>query len=333
MTLREIFDEYFIKGNKKMPRMPMIEYAPYWNLTLDRWYGEGLDKPLEGDRVQKHFGLDPLWYTVVRPFGKGFKYPDVEGAPVVWTEEDYEKLLPCLYPENPIEQVLPFVLARQEESQNGEFMFELNLDGFFWWPRTLLGIENHLVSFYEQPELYHRICKDLLAYNVRAVKKFLEYASPAFVLLGEDMSYNHGPMIGKNIWDEFLRPYYLEFISEMKKLKQTVIYDSDGKIDGIIPWLVESGFDGILPLERMAGVDINSLTTIYPDFKFIGGFDKTVMKNGREAMKKEFERLMPAIKRGSYIPCVDHQTPPDVSIENYKIYTELFKEYALKAIG
>ena len=30
-------------------------------------------------------------------------------------------------------------------------------------------------------------------------------------------------------------------------------------------------------------------------FKFIGGFDKTVMKDGEEAMRREFERIYPAM--------------------------------------
>ena len=42
----------------------------------------------------------------------------------------------------------------------------------------------------------------------------------------------------------------------MKALGQTVIYDSDGMVESILPWLVECGFDDILPLERMAGLDI-----------------------------------------------------------------------------
>ena len=82
----------------------------------------------------------------------------------------------------------------------------------------------------------------------------------------------------------------------------------------------------------MAGVDIVALTKQYPDFKFIGGFDKTVMKNGEEAMRKEFERIFPAIKQGNYVPCVDHQTPPDVTLENYRLYIKLLREYAEKAV-
>ena len=332
MTKREIFDAYFINNRRDTPRMPMVEYAPYWTLTLDEWHKQGLDPSISPEDIQGYFGLDPLWYTSIEPTGEGFAYPEVNGAPLIYNEMDYEAFLPHIYPENPIEKVMPFLNKHLEESRRGEFMFELNLNGFFWWPRTLLGIENHLMSFYDEPELSERICRDLLKYNIKVVKDFLKYASPAFVLLGEDMSYNHGPMIGKNIWDEFLKPYYLEFIKEMKSLGQTVIYDSDGDITNVIPWIIECGFDGILPLERMAGVDIVELTKQYPKFKFLGGFDKTVMKNGEAAMRKEFERIFPAIKQGCYVPCVDHQTPPDVSIENYKIYIELLREYAKKAV-
>ena len=59
----------------------------------------------------------------------------------------------------------------------------------------------------------------------------------------------------------------------------------------------------------------------------IGAFDKTTMHLGEERMRLEFERLLPVMKQGGFIPAVDHQTPPDVSLENYKIYVRLLKEY------
>ena len=332
MTKREIFDRYFIEGNRDVPRMPTVEYAPYWDLTLNEWYAQGLDRSIPCDRLQGELGLDPLSYMAVLPAGPEFRFPAVHGSPIISDEADYEKLLPILYPKEPLCNVIDFINSRKADSDAGDFMFILNLNGFFWWPRTILGIEDHLVSFYEQSGLYHRICRDLLTFNISAVKAFLKITRPAFILLGEDMSYNHGPMIGKNLWDEFLKPYYLEFLTAMKELKQTVIYDSDGDISVVIPWLIECGFDGILPLERMAGVDVPALAALYPDFKFIGGFDKTVMKNGEAAMRAEFERLYPAMQRACYLPGVDHQTPPDVSLENYRIYIRLLHEYAEKIV-
>jgi uroporphyrinogen-III decarboxylase len=79
-------------------------------------------------------------------------------------------------------------------------------------------------------------------------------------------------------------------------------------------------------------VDLSKIRADFPDFLMLGGYDKMVMSKGREAMQAEFERLLPVMKTGGYVPSVDHQTPPGVSLENYRIYIELFKEYARKAV-
>ena len=60
---------------------------------------------------------------------------------------------------------------------------------------------------------------------------------------------------------------------------------------------------------------------------FLGHFDKMCMKHGEEAMRREFERILPSMQRGKVIVSVDHQTPPDVSIENYRTYVSLLREY------
>ena len=62
----------------------------------------------------------------------------------------------------------------------------------------------------------------------------------------------------------------------------------------------------------------------------IGAFDKTVMHLGEERMRQEFERLLPTMRSGGFIPSVDHQTPPGVSFDDYGLYLKLLDEYAPK---
>lgn len=66
---------------------------------------------------------------------------------------------------------------------------------------------------------------------------------------------------------------------------------------------------------------------LYPQFRFVGHFNKLVMHLGEEAIRAEFERLLPLMKRGGFIPSVDHQTPPGVSLEQYRCYLRLLNEY------
>jgi uroporphyrinogen-III decarboxylase len=148
----------------------------------------------------------------------------------------------------------------------------------------------------------------------------------------EDMSYNHGPMLSYRLFKEFLMPYYQKVNAVIKKYKVRVLVDSDGEITSMIPWLKEAGIEGVYPLERQAGVDIEKIRREHPEFLMLGGYDKMVMPLGETAMRSEFERILPVMKTGGFIPSVDHQTPPGVSMENYKIYIKLFKEYCEKAV-
>ena len=83
----------------------------------------------------------------------------------------------------------------------------------------------------------------------------------------------------------------------------------------------------MLPLERQAGVDGLKLRQEFPDFLFIGHFDKMTMNRGEPAMRAEFERLLPMMRAGGFIPSVDHQTPPGVSLDQYRSYLRLLEEY------
>jgi hypothetical protein len=52
-----------------------------------------------------------------------------------------------------------------------------------------------------------------------------------------------------------------------------------------------------------------------------------VMNRGEAAMRAEFERLAPLMNSGGFIPSVDHQTPPGVSLAEYRSYVRLLEEY------
>jgi len=204
----------------------------------------------------------------------------------------------------------------------------LTLEGFFWFPRKLMGIENHLYAFYDEPELMHRINKDMLEHNLGVLDDFCKLCIPDFITVAEDMSYNNGPMVSKDLFDEFIAPYYRALMQRVNDYGIKLLIDSDGAIDQLIPWFKELGASGFLPLERQSGVDVAALRSQHPQLLMLGGFDKTVMHLGEEAIRNEFERLLPTIKQGGFIPTCDHQTPPDVSLEGYKLYVSLFKEYS-----
>ena len=324
-----------VLDRKPVDRLPAVEWASWWNETVKRWQAEGLSSEIPWDRIQTHLGLDyiqRIWMPLQTP---DCPRPAAHGAPLIESEEDYDAFRKYLYPNETHENYqrkLDTMRHLADEHDRGDAALWYSYDGFFWFPRVLMGIENHLYSFYDEPELYHKICSDLADYIIGELPKIYEICHPEFMVFSEDMSYNNGPMISEALFDEFILPYYERVIPEIKKYGTKVIVDTDGDVSMMIPWLIRAGVDGVLPLERQAGVDLVKLRRQYPDFLFIGGFDKMTMSKGEAAMRAEFERLLPVMRAGGYVPSCDHQTPPGVSLENYRIYVRLLKEYTEKAV-
>jgi uroporphyrinogen-III decarboxylase len=313
-------------------RLPMVEWAAWWDQTLDRWKTEGLPQEITWDQSLEQFGLDKLVCIHALGRGKTCPRPASHGAGIVTGTRSYAEIRPHLYADATIEEVLQQARDLKERHEQGEAIIRLWLDGFFWFPRTLFGIERHLYAFYDQPALMHKMNDELADFNIRLVKALFPILSPDMVGFAEDMSYNHGPMLSYALFKEFLTPYYQRVIPHIRKWGVKVLIDSDGDITSMIPWLAEAGIEGVYPLEKQAGVDIVGIRQSYPQFLMLGGYDKMVMSRGEAAMRAEFERILPVMRSGGYIPSVDHQTPPGVSLENYKVYVRLFREYAHKAV-
>lgn len=319
-----------MNGERAEDRLPVAEWATWWDKTIARWRGEGLPPELDYTDIKRYFSLDvdlQLWFP---QFAAGAK--PIDGSPHgAWisNETDYEQLRPFLYPE-PVPFDRDGWRVRAELQASGDVVVWITLSGFFWWPRVLFGIEPHLYAFYDQSELMHRINDDQTEYMLRCIDQFCDVCVPDFMTFGEDMSYNHGPMISKQQYAEFMNPYYARVVPELKRRGIVTMIDSDGDVEPLIPWFEASGLEGILPLERMAGVDVNRIRANHPNWIMIGAFDKTVMHLGEDAMRREFERLMPVMESGRFIPSCDHQTPPAVSIEDYRLYLRLLNEYVAR---
>ena len=338
MTASERFGN-FMRG-KPVDRLPVVEWAPWWNLTIDRWHTEGLPgelKRLPGQPrsvldIQRYFGLDGCVQTYFFTRSHESPQPKSHGAGIVKNEEDYHRFKPTFYKPPSLYMPKEHIDWLKKTRAEGDVIHFFSVEGFFWMPREMFGIEDHLYSFYDYPELLHEMCSD----HAEWVREVCEYVGNNFkfdfMSFAEDMSYNNGPMLGKDVFDEFLLPYYKRTVPLLKQLDIPVYIDSDGDITKAVDWYAEAGADGMFPLERQAGVDVGVYLEMQPKMYFLGHFDKMCMKKGEAAMRAEFERLLPSMRSGRLLPSVDHQTPPDVSIDNYRIYVRLLKEYAEKAV-
>jgi uroporphyrinogen decarboxylase len=149
--------------------------------------------------------------------------------------------------------------------------------------------------------------------------------------LKEDMAYKHAPMISPAMFKRFMYPQYVRLISFLKAHGVKHVYvDCDGYPGNelIALWL-DAGVDAISPCEVAAGNEIMKLRADFPGLGLYGGIDKRALARSHREIDQEVLGKVPwMLKRGGYIPHIDHAIPHDVPLENYQYYRKLLTKVA-----
>ena len=130
--------------------------------------------------------------------------------------------------------------AWADRQRRGDAVVWATIEGFFWFPRTLMGFEKLMFAFSDQPELLHRINTDLLEFNFRLLDQIFRICVPTFMTIAEDLSYNHGPMISKRTFDEFVAPYYRQLVPRLLERQIMPFVDTDGDVTLLAPSIFNS---------------------------------------------------------------------------------------------
>jgi uroporphyrinogen-III decarboxylase len=209
-----------------------------------------------------------------------------------------------------------------------------NCIGGYMYLRSLIGPEEVMYKFYDDPELIHKCMKTWFELSDAVIEKHQKFITIDELYIGEDICYNHGSLISHEMIREFLFPYYQQLLSNIKSRqidKNRHLYfqvDTDGFASTVIPLYREIGMDFMNPFEVASGCDVVEIAKQYPSLLMRGGFDKRIMAQGKEEIDREIERILPVMKkRGGYMCACDHGVPAEVSFDNYVHFRKRVLEY------
>lgn len=196
-------------------------------------------------------------------------------------------------------------------------------NGFFWFPRKTMGMERFLMTIHDDPGLLNEMLDFILDITISFWEYILDKTEIDMVLINEDMAYKGGPLLSIKSFKELLQPRYKKLTDFLKKYKiKNIFVDSDGDIISLIPPLLESGVNGLLPFEMTGKMDLVKIRKDYPDLKIAGGINKMKLFGEKSEIDKELEKIPFMLKEGGYIPFLDHSVPPLVSWDNFIYYRE-----------
>ena len=193
--------------------------------------------------------------------------------------------------------------------------------------RSLIGPEDLLYLFYDDPDLIHACMQKWLELADAITAYHQQYVTFDELFFGEDITYNRGPLISPEMIREFLFPYYEKLIDNVRKRqldpnrKLYIHLDTDGNSESVIPLYQSIGFNVFSPFEVAAGSDVVEIGKRFPDIVMLGGIDKRELAKSKEELGKYLNGILPVMKkRGGYIPTCDHGVPEEANFDSYVYY-------------
>ncbi len=355
ITLRERWRRtmYF----QKVANIPNLEFG-YWDSTLKNWHKEGLPPEVNNEEsAYEYFGIENWKKAPVNTMGlyPSFPYITLSEDEETRTYQDDagaiaqinikgDKSIPHYidfklkdrkswqeYKEKLVYQHerIPANWNELVESYNKrDYPLAVSRGSLIGSIRNWMGFEGVALMVYDDPalleEMVETVC-NMICDTLEIVLKDVEFD---FAAGWEDICFNSGPIVGVDFMENVVSPRYRRISDILEKHGCHVSWtDCDGNIMPIVNSFLNGGINCMFPVEVNGGSDPLELRKKWPGIKLQGGFCKMKLLAGKDAIKKEIQRLSPIVKEGGFLPGVDHRVQADVKLENYKYYLKMKREF------
>jgi len=203
-------------------------------------------------------------------------------------------------------------------------------DTFALGRENFLGDIGYFRAMVKNPDFIDRANEILLNYQLRYIKNCIDSGADVLWING-DWAMTEGPMVSREFTKRFLAPPFLKMIEYAHSRGVPCIKHTDGNIWPIYDIIVDTGVDGLHPIDPMAGMDIGEAKAKFGDrvclcgnvscaFSLVSGTVEEVRQETREVIRK-------AGKGGGLICMSSNSIHSGVKPENYLAMIRAIREY------
>jgi len=226
--------------------------------------------------------------------------------------------------DDPCRKVSDEAIAKARQAAAEGWTVGAGACGFYGALRNWVGTENLSYLLYDDPALCHEMADhwaELILASLRQVPPDVPIHQFGW---WEDMAFKGGPLVSPRTFDEFFVPPYQAVMDEARKHGCMLSHvDCDGNIHDLVPSWIRTGVNIMFPCEVAAGTDMFRMRRQFGGrVRLQGGVDKVAVARGKDAIRRELDRISPLLDEGGFIPHLDHLVPPDISLPNYMFYRE-----------
>ena len=337
---------------RKVPDRVPVHDGP-WSATVDRWRTEGMPSRLG---PAEYFGyelvtigadLSPRYlprvlseddeYVVettstggVRRNHKDYSTtPDVVDCPIK-RKDDWLPIKERLEPDFKRVDWASALRTYAQAREDGKYVAFAAACGYDLL-QSYVKSEQLLVFMIEDPGFVKEmvdVTSELISQTVIAMHREGFRFDGAWVY--NDMGYRNASLFSPELYRQVIAPADAKRNRVFHELGMQTILHSCGCVKGLIPGLIDVGFDCLQPLEVKAGMDLRELKPRHGGrIAFFGGINTLLMEDEDDARIEEeiATKFAVAKKGGGYLYHSDHSIPKDVSLRKYRFVLECVRRY------
>lgn len=220
----------------------------------------------------------------------------------------------------------PAIAHAASVDRNELFVTAMFAPGVFERLHHMMGMEDALVAFYEEPEAMHELINYITQYELDYAKVVTQKLGPDALFHHDDWGSNTSSFLSPDMFNEFIAPSYKKIYSFYKENGvELIIHHSDSYAANLVPHMIDMGIDiwqGAVPNN-----DISALMKQYGDkITIMGGIESAIIDLPGwtpEIVAAEVEKACKKYGKGAYIPCHTMGGPDSC---HPGVYNEVSKE-------
>jgi len=195
---------------------------------------------------------------------------------------------------------------------------------------SLRGQDDLFKDMIRDPEFVDGLNQLLGDYYRRLVKNLID-AGVDIILETADIAFTNGPMVAPKHQSKFIFPPLKEMVDYCHRRGIPCLKHTDGNIWALFDLIVEAGFDGVHPIDPLAGMDLGEAKTKYGDKVCImGNVDcgNLLSWGTKEEVRASVKDcIRKAGKGGGYICMSSNSIHGAVNPDNYAEMIRAIREY------
>lgn len=192
---------------------------------------------------------------------------------------------------------------------------------------TMYGMESLLMAMISEKSFVHDLLDRILEFNLALIDHVCRFPVDA-MMFGDDWGQQHGLIMGKKLWDEFIKPRIRQMYAKVRSYDKSVFIHSCGKVDELFPDLIDAGLNVFNPFQPEV-MDVFDMKHRYgKSLCFFGGIStqQTLPYGSVEQVKEEVRMLLDVVGKDSgYFASPAHAIPGDAKPENIAAIIEVLQ--------